>query len=124
MRRVGERKQMLTLTDKCSITGIQPETAIGMFIVAQALERVGVPLTEIDVKPLPLNCEITSGTDGKHSAKSLHYVGFAFDVRTRDMDEHTVDEVMVACRSALNREWDIVDEGDHMHFEFQPKVNR
>lgn len=62
---------------------------------------------------------VTSVTDGRHSLGSLHYVGAAFDIRTRDFAD--VEGAADDLRSCLTNEYDVVVEPTHMHVEFQPK---
>jgi hypothetical protein len=64
---------------------------------------------------------ITSVTDGKHSPNSLHYVGYAFDMRTRDLSQVDKKNLAVDLREALGQEFDVVVEKTHIHVEFQPK---
>lgn len=61
---------------------------------------------------------VTSVSDGKHSAGSLHYVGLACDLRLPPESAIFVEEL----REALGAEYDVVIEGDHVHVEYQPKV--
>ncbi|MBU2249553.1 MAG: hypothetical protein KKD77_22590 [Gammaproteobacteria bacterium] len=58
---------------------------------------------------------ITSLREGNHSAGSLHYEGWAFDLHKLKLT--TITE----CRSALGPGWDIVNEYDHWHFEYDPR---
>jgi len=68
-----------------------------------------------------VDCVITEGTGGKHGIGSLHYVGLAVDLRTRDMDVDTQVKVRQELQEALGRQYDVLREKDHMHIEFQPK---
>ena len=61
---------------------------------------------------------ITSALDGKHSAGSLHYVGYAVDIR---MPLESVDAIIHHIKLGLGYDFDVVNEGDHLHIEFQPK---
>ncbi len=89
------------------IEGIQPETLVGMIAAYDVCRKLNVP------------CVITSVLDGKHSKKSLHYTGFAFDLRSRDMDAPRIATEML--KMALPNDFDIVREKTHIHVEFQPK---
>ena len=60
---------------------------------------------------------VTSARDGKHREHSLHYVGQAVDLRTRDF----VDMWVQYLRQALGEDWDVVAEKDHIHCEYDPK---
>jgi hypothetical protein len=69
---------------------------------------------------------ITSISDGKHMKGSKHYEGFAFDCRTWDfpVDSEKREVLLAFLDEALNwqlQEYDIVDEQDHIHIEFDPK---
>ena len=64
---------------------------------------------------------ITSGIDGTHSVKSLHYKGRALDFRTRHLTDGERVEVMADLRAALGDDYDVVFEGDHFHIEYDPR---
>lgn len=64
-------------------------------------------------------CTLTSGSEGKHSAGSLHYAGLAIDLRPPETNR---DKILVNLRLRLGDEFDVVDEGNHFHIEYQPKV--
>ncbi len=60
---------------------------------------------------------VTSLLDGKHSAKSLHYVGLACDLRTRHMAPGEIEACAQDLRLALGADYDVVVETDHIHCE-------
>lgn len=62
---------------------------------------------------------ITSANDGKHTVNSLHYVGQAIDIRSRDM--HDSDRVCYFLRMSLGKHFDIINEMDHIHIEYDIK---
>ena len=69
---------------------------------------------------------ITSGSDGKHSARSKHYPENnasgqveALDLRTWHVDPHAVAADM---REKLGANYDVVVESDHLHIEYDPKA--
>jgi hypothetical protein len=71
---------------------------------------------------------ITSGTDGAHSAGSLHYYGRAVDLRIRDFDAQTVSLVFVALKKELDdlgnkyiSYYDVVQHKTHIHAEYDPR---
>lgn len=64
------------------------------------------------------NMVVTSVSEGKHSPGSLHYVGLAFDMRLPGEPHDFVDQL----QECLGEEFDVVIERDHIHVEYQPKV--
>lgn len=66
---------------------------------------------------------ITSVSEGKHSRGSLHYDGKAVDIRSRDMAEPAgFVELLKDALGGLGSDYDVVLEKDHIHCEYQPKV--
>jgi len=65
------------------------------------------------------DCRLTAGTDSKHMPGSLHYVGLAIDIGPPPA--HKKAPVLAALKLALADDYDVVEEGDHLHIEFQPK---
>jgi hypothetical protein len=62
---------------------------------------------------------ITAGTDGTHSAGSLHYYGFAVDCRTRYFSAEEISAVTRSLHIALDQEgYDIVVHSTHIHIEY------
>ena len=64
---------------------------------------------------------ITSGKDGIHSKNSLHYVGKAIDIRSKDMIN--IDNVCYILRVSLGKDFDIIKENDHIHIEYDINNN-
>jgi len=64
---------------------------------------------------------LTSAMDRNHSDHSLHYQGMAWDLRIWNASQ---DDLIIACaglRDILSVEFDVVQESDHIHVEFDPK---
>jgi len=57
---------------------------------------------------------ITSLREGNHSAGSFHYDGLAFDIKPGKIN---IKEI----RKVLGPDWDVVDETNHFHCEYDPK---
>ncbi len=89
--------------------GLRPELLLGLMVADAVWREHGRELV------------VTSLNDGRHSKTSLHYAGCAADLRTRYF--HDVERVAADLRDALgyNPDYDVVEERDHIHFEYQPK---
>jgi len=94
-----------------SLNGVQPELAAIFPIIAGAYQSIGK------------DAIITSLRDGRHSRGSLHYVGYAVDLRTKHLTTREVRTVFEQLRRALTTEFDVLCEPTppHLHIEFQPK---
>lgn len=71
---------------------------------------------------------MTSLRDGVHMNHSLHYVGMAVDIRTRDFvaDLRSAEEIKQKVFEAIKARlkplgFDVVFEADHIHVEYDPK---
>lgn len=64
---------------------------------------------------------LTEGTGGAHRADSLHYRGYAIDVRSRDIPEAERVHVRDAARRLLGPDYDVILESDHFHIEYDPR---
>jgi len=64
---------------------------------------------------------ITSARGDRHSRASLHYIGAAIDIRTREMNDETIRAVISRLKQVLGKDFDVIFEGNHIHIEYQPK---
>ena len=70
------------------------------------------------------NCVVTSLRDGKHLPTSLHYRGQAVDLRTRHLSPTQKSSFHISLYESLNPiGYDVILEKDHIHIEYDPKVN-
>lgn len=67
-----------------------------------------------------LEMVVTSCIDGAHMSKSLHYQGKAFDMRTRIYTKGQVEAIVDELFVRLGDDYDVIDEGDHIHIEHDP----
>jgi len=91
------------------IKGAQPELVLGLMIVQEIFRKNQLELT------------ITSALDGHHMEGSLHKMGLAVDIRIRDIAPELRSVVLTEMKVCLGRDFDVVLEDDHIHFEVQPK---
>lgn len=95
-----------------NVKGLQPETLLAMILVNQL--RAGIVITSIN--------------DSAHMKGSRHYDGYAFDVRTHELQSDIEKDHLVGMiRQSLTQEYDVVFESrglpnEHIHVEFDPKA--
>ena len=99
----------MEIKNGASIIGLRSEILLAYMIAEVVYEKYFA------------ECVITEGTGGVDGKASLHYVGSAIDLRTRDFDEGVAEIVASEIRVKLNEQYDVVLESDHIHIEFQPK---
>ena len=102
---------MIHLKHGVRLIGLTPQIVLAIVIAGGVYERDGLELV------------VTSVTDGRHMRGSLHYVGAAVDFRVPRDDKGVPDGSQLRQRlaEALGPDFDVVDEGDHIHVEWQPK---
>lgn len=90
-----------------NLTGLQPEALFGVDRCLDVFHARGLPLT------------ITSARDGRHGKHSHHFKGLAWDIRIWEIE----DEVAQVCnelREALGPDYQVIQEPDHIHVEYDP----
>jgi hypothetical protein len=92
------------------INGLKPEMVMGLVIAEGYFSSAGVP-----------DMVVTSAVDGVHGFGSLHYVGYAVDLRIWGIESGFLPKFVEGLSSDLGEEFDVVLESDHIHVEFQPK---
>lgn len=106
---------ILKLKAGVSLKGLKPEIVFGIISALSIASSLG--LGEL---------VITSCKEGQHKVGSLHYRGFAVDIRTNTMYNPTRLAFISKLKEALDTEFDIVDEGagtinQHCHLEYDPE---
>jgi hypothetical protein len=103
-------KADLALVNDARIIGLTVPALFAMIVAKGVYNSVGA------------SCEISCGSNGVHSAASLHYTGNAFDCRTKHLPRGTsINDLAKVIREALGPDFDVVVEPTHIHIEFQPK---
>ncbi len=90
-----------------SLAGLQPEALIGVDKCLDVFHSNGLKMT------------LTSGRDGKHGKHSHHHKGLAWDIRIWDIRE-LIDEYVLAIQAELGEKYQVFNESDHIHCEFDP----
>ena len=69
-----------------------------------------------------LDFVVTSGSDGVHPAGGVndpHYLGYAFDIRTRHLDSQVIYPLAESLREAMSPAWRVIIESNHIHCQHQ-----
>lgn len=61
---------------------------------------------------------VTSGTDSTHSAGSVHYYGYALDLRTRYFNKATTNKVLRSLRKDIGANYKASFHRNHIHVEW------
>lgn len=88
------------------IIGLKPEMNLCLMIIEPITEKYGQELV------------ITSGTEGKHSPTSRHYLGYGVDIRCRDIPKPQIPEAVIDMQESLGAEFFVLFEGNHIHIQF------
>jgi hypothetical protein len=66
---------------------------------------------------------ITSGKESaRHSSRSLHWYGYAYDLRTKYFDQDTIPDIAQQLQLRLELidpgKWQVITETTHIHVEY------
>jgi hypothetical protein len=113
---------MIRLKQGVDLHILAPQAVLGMFVLDGVWGNLGYSILFI-----------TSVADGKHSTKSMHRLGMAFDVRlppvayeegngvARALAESKLHALIGQAKMSLGEDFDVVLEEDHIHVEWDPK---
>lgn len=87
----------------------------------QALKSAESTINIVFRKHAGRNAVVTFTTNGRHSKNSLHYSGYAVDLRVRDLTRDTVGNIVKELSYRLTSDFDVLDEVSHIHIEYDPK---
>lgn len=62
---------------------------------------------------------ITAGRDAMHSAGSLHYYGYAVDLRTHYFTEEVKRRIASILQNYLGSDYQVITHTTHIHVEYQ-----
>jgi len=102
---------ILRLKKGVRLLGLQPQTVFGIMVAHSCYSAVNKDG----------ECFITSGTEGRHSRGSRHYVGLAFDLRMRRLTKEQKKILHGMIKEALTNQFDVVLEKTHIHVEYDPE---
>ena len=101
----------MILLPRVKLAAMSPQIALALYVADKVRD-------EFDSREIT----VTSVCDGAHSHTSLHYIGHAADIRTRDIDTEMQRDFTDTLIEKLGAEFDVVLESDHIHIEYQPKL--
>ena len=109
---------MLLFKEGVDIRGIAPEIVLAMLVTSEVFAAIA------DVPAV-----VTCGREGKHSTGSRHYIGHAFDFRTKNIlnlsiKQRVVDEIRNRLAPLADFDVFLEDLGqanEHGHVQFKPK---
>lgn len=95
-------------------SAVKPELLIALVVADKISDRVR-----------QAEMVITSLNDGKHKKGSLHYQGFAADIRTHGIKPFLNERFVTALELALGPDYDVLleylgTEDEHIHLEYDP----
>jgi len=102
----------------------------GRFYVKEGVSMEGMRSEYFEAIPAICRCfglhgspaVLTSGLDGEHMEKSLHYDGLAGDWRIWHVTKERREELAALLRFMLGPSWDVVLEETHIHIERQLRI--
>jgi hypothetical protein len=98
----------MRLKTTVSTLGAKPEIVIAMMIACEVYREFGLDMVG------------TSLTDGKHGAHSHHLKGMAVDLGVTGMTAQQRQDCAAEITARLSAQYQVIDEGDHIHLEFDP----
>jgi len=102
---------ILRIKEGVDLLGFQPQISLAITVAYScysAVEKDG-------------ECVITSCSDGQHSRGSRHYIGLAFDLRTRNLNDEQKEALYGMIKECLTNQYDVVLEKTHIHVEYDPE---
>ena len=100
---------MLFIKDSVTIDHFSIYLLEGLLQASLAFQKLGKQMV------------VTSLSDSKHMDNSLHYRGYAADLRSRDIPVQDVPILVRNIQSALGHNYQVVLESDHIHIEYDPQ---
>lgn len=89
---------------------LKPQTVLAIVMADQVYMEHGV-----------MEMWLTSVDDKVHSRGSKHYTGYAIDIRVHNIIPSKRQIIPKVLKARLSPGFDVLDEGDHIHVEYDPK---
>lgn len=102
---------MRHIKDGAKVEGLKPVMLNALIVMAVIFSKHGVDMV------------VTEGTGGVHKVNSLHYRGYAVDLRSHQLVLVQQALVLAEIKEQLGPDFDCILEGDHYHIEYDPQHN-
>ena len=99
----------MRIKDGVVMTGLQLPMRLALIAADQIWREHGHELT------------VTEGTGGEHSAGSLHYYGYAVDLRASEnwgYEQDDVGDMVKKLKQALGGDYNVIVHKSHVHVEW------
>ena len=101
---------MIKLKTGVKLANLQPQIALAIQVAYSVYQDNGFN-----------DLRITSLNDSGHSHTSLHYSGNAVDLGVIGFVDAQRAKLAQEINGALGTDFDVLDEGNHIHIEYQPR---
>ena len=105
------REHKMKLKEGVIMAGIQP-------VMRKALKEADRIWTQFGEELV-----ITSALDGEHSAGSLHYYGYALDLRTRYFSEYERARIFEHLCNSIGNVYTVVHHTTHIHIQYNGRID-
>jgi len=105
----------LQTKEHVSLHNIQPVMKLAMHKIKKCYDDLGFA------------CLITSTDEGIHKKGSLHYLGLAIDLRTRNIPHNVLEILYLNIKQELNllsSKFQTILESNHIHVEYDRRTNK
>lgn len=103
---IKKKKSILQKKDGVILIGLQPVMRKVLIHAADIWEQLGQELV------------VTSGLEGVHSIGSMHYYGYALDLRSKYFDADQRDQAVNALQHRLGELYVVLNEPTHIHVHY------
>lgn len=100
-----------------------------MYNMHRQIDRICLddgPLDQYFHAKLGRDCWVTSGRNGRHMKRSLHWKGRAIDIRTWGLSDPEGYIAAKDINKLIGSDFDVIyeEDPDHIHIEWDPKTAR
>lgn len=99
----------MRILDKVRVADLRAPMLIALYVADQSFRDHGYDMI--------WSC----GPEGEHSFGSLHYLNCAVDVDYPGLSESDFRSIRNDIKTRLGNNFDVINEGSHIHIELQPK---